>query len=120
MTIDSQAAWKQRLSGGIISIIVSVAAWVLSVTKSSGVGGSTIGSGPESASLSFRSNVAYKGSAKTFSSSDMEKATDNFNELGVLGEGGFGRVYSGTLKDGTKVAVKGIDKEVAPLDWGPA
>ncbi|PWA50526.1 Concanavalin A-like lectin/glucanase, subgroup [Artemisia annua] len=47
-------------------------------------------SGPESASLSFRSNIAYKGSAKTFTSSDMEKATDNFNELGVLGEGGFG------------------------------
>ena len=36
----------------------------------------------------------------------MEKATDNFNELGVLGEGRFGRVYSRTLEDGTKVAVK--------------
>ncbi|GJS22402.1 receptor-like serine/threonine-protein kinase ALE2 isoform X1 [Tanacetum coccineum] len=131
---------SNRLSGGIISIIVlsavvavvlvSVAVWVLlvkrregaqsghtppatllSVTKSSGVGGSTIGSGPESASLSFRSNIAYKGSAKTFSSSDMEKATDNFNELGVLGEGGFGRVYSGTLEDGTKVAVKVLKRD---------
>ncbi|GJW40480.1 receptor-like serine threonine- kinase ALE2 isoform X1 [Tanacetum coccineum] len=78
---------------------------LLSVTKSFWVGGSTIGNGPESASLSLWSNIAYKGSAKTFSSSDMEKATDNFNELGVLGEGGFGRVYSGTLEDGTKVAV---------------
>nr|GFC18680.1 receptor-like serine/threonine-protein kinase ALE2 isoform X3 [Tanacetum cinerariifolium] len=60
---------------------------------------------------SFRSNIAYKGSAKTFSSSDMEKATDNFNELGVLGEGGFGRVYSGTLEDGTKVAVKVLKRD---------
>ncbi|GKD30736.1 receptor-like serine/threonine-protein kinase ALE2, partial [Tanacetum coccineum] len=126
---------SNRLSGGIISIIVllavvavvlvSVAVWVLlvkrregthsrhtppatllSVTKSSGVGRSTIGSGPESASLSFRSNIANKGSAKTFSSK-----ADNFNELGVLGEGGFRRVYSGTLEDGTKVAVKVLKRD---------
>ncbi|GJX92746.1 receptor-like serine/threonine-protein kinase ALE2 [Tanacetum coccineum] len=126
---------SNRLSGGIISIIVllavvavvlvSVALWVLlvkrregthsrhtppatllSVTKSSGVGRSTIGSGPESASLSFRSNIANKGSAKTFSSK-----ADNINELGVLGEGGFGHVYSGTLEDGTKVAVKVLKRD---------
>lgn len=86
-------------------------ATLLSVTKSSGVGASMNGSGPESASLSFRSSIAYTGSAKTFSSSDMEKATDNFNELGVLGEGGFGRVYSGVLEDGTKVAVKVLKRD---------
>ncbi|GJY80417.1 receptor-like serine/threonine-protein kinase ALE2 [Tanacetum coccineum] len=86
-------------------------ATLLSITKSSGVGGSTIGSRPESASLSFRSNIANKGSAKRFSSTDTEKATDNSNELGVLGEGGFGRVYSGTLEDGTKVAVKVLKRD---------
>ncbi|GKG16775.1 receptor-like serine/threonine-protein kinase ALE2, partial [Tanacetum coccineum] len=74
-------------------------------------GRSTIGSGPKSASLSFWSNIANKGSAKTFSSRDMEKATDNINELGVLGEGGFGHVYSGTLEDGTKVAVKVLKRD---------
>ncbi|KAK4415681.1 Receptor-like serine/threonine-protein kinase ALE2 [Sesamum alatum] len=65
------------------------------------------GSGPGSPSFSLGSTMAaYTGSAKTFSSSDLEKATDYFNESRILGEGGFGRVYSGELEDGTKVAVK--------------
>ncbi|KAK2987541.1 hypothetical protein RJ640_021595, partial [Escallonia rubra] len=78
-----------------------------SLAKSSGIAASTIGSGPSSTSLSFVSSMAaYTGSAKTFSSSDIERATDNFNASRILGEGGFGRVYSGVLEDGTKVAVK--------------
>lgn len=55
--------------------------------------------------------AAYTGSAKTFSSSDIERATDYFNETRVLGEGGFGRVYSGVLEDGTKVAVKILKRD---------
>ncbi|KAL0308492.1 UNVERIFIED_CONTAM: Receptor-like serine/threonine-protein kinase ALE2 [Sesamum radiatum] len=66
-----------------------------------------LGSGPSSPSFSLGSSMAaYTGSAKTFSSSDLEKATDYFNESRILGEGGFGRVYSGVLEDGTEVAVK--------------
>ncbi|GJY72544.1 concanavalin A-like lectin/glucanase [Tanacetum coccineum] len=72
------------------------------------VGGSMIGSGTESASLSFQSNTAYRGSAKTFSSSDMEKATDNFNELGVLGDGGSGRFIVGPLKMGLKLLSRNL------------
>jgi serine/threonine protein kinase len=37
---------------------------------------------------------------------DIEKATDKFHASRILGEGGFGLVYSGVLGDGTKVAVK--------------
>lgn len=77
-----------------------------------GTVGSLTGGGPVSASSSFRSSLAaYKGSAKTFSVSDIERATNKFDSSRILGEGGFGRVYSGTLDDGTKVAVKVLKRE---------
>ncbi|XP_061951658.1 receptor-like serine/threonine-protein kinase ALE2 isoform X3 [Populus nigra] len=78
-----------------------------SVVKPSGIAGSLIRSGLSSASLSFASSIpAYTGSAKTFSKSDIERATSSFDASRILGEGGFGLVYSGVLEDGTKVAVK--------------
>lgn len=71
-----------------------------------------MGSGPSSASLSFGSSIPpYTGSAKTFSISDIEKATDNFDVSRILGEGGFGLVYSGVLEDGIKVAVKVLKRD---------
>uniref|UniRef100_A0A0E0CUF6 Protein kinase domain-containing protein n=1 Tax=Oryza meridionalis TaxID=40149 RepID=A0A0E0CUF6_9ORYZ len=37
---------------------------------------------------------------------DITAATENFNERNLIGVGGFGNVYSGVLRDGTRVAVK--------------
>ncbi|XP_022754883.1 receptor-like serine/threonine-protein kinase ALE2 [Durio zibethinus] len=83
-----------------------------SLAKPSGSVGSMVGSGLSSTLLSFGSSVvAYTRSAKTFSASDVEKATDNFDASRILGEGGFGRVYSGVLEDGTKVAVKVLKRD---------
>ncbi|CAN1162340.1 Receptor-like serine/threonine-protein kinase ALE2 [Linum perenne] len=60
-----------------------------------------------SASLSSDSGtLTYTGSAKTFTLREIERATDNFKASRVLGEGGFGIVYSGTLENGKEVAVK--------------
>ncbi|KAF8395048.1 hypothetical protein HHK36_018987 [Tetracentron sinense] len=41
-----------------------------------------------------------------FSFVAMKEATSNFDESLVIGLGGFGKVYKGVLRDGTKVAVK--------------
>ncbi|KAJ4708648.1 Protein kinase [Melia azedarach] len=133
---------KYGLSGGMIAIVVlsafvavvlcSAIAWFFlskykshacqaeavpqplqqSHAKPSGAAGSMIGSGLDSASLSFGSSIAtYTGSAKTFTTSEIEKATGKFDESRILGEGGFGRVYSGVLEDGTKVAVKVLKRD---------
>uniref|UniRef100_A0A5B6YLM2 Putative receptor-like serine/threonine-protein kinase ALE2 n=1 Tax=Davidia involucrata TaxID=16924 RepID=A0A5B6YLM2_DAVIN len=81
--------------------------------KPSGAAGSlTFGSRPSSASLSFSSSLlAYTGTAKIFSLTDIERATDNFDTSKILGEGGFGLVYSGILDDERKVAVKVLKRD---------
>ncbi|XP_059623255.1 cold-responsive protein kinase 1-like [Cornus florida] len=45
----------------------------------------------------------------TYSFKDLKTATKNFSEENKLGEGGFGDVYKGTLKNGNVVAVKKLD-----------
>ncbi|XP_061965623.1 wall-associated receptor kinase-like 8 [Populus nigra] len=43
---------------------------------------------------------------KMFTSKELEKATDRFNDNRILGQGGQGTVYKGMLADGMIVAVK--------------
>ncbi|XP_062094123.1 probable LRR receptor-like serine/threonine-protein kinase At1g56140 [Humulus lupulus] len=42
----------------------------------------------------------------TFSSAELKTVTNNFDYANKLGEGGFGRVYKGSLDDGRVIAVK--------------
>lgn len=46
------------------------------------------------------------GHLKHFSFHGLQSATDNFNSKNILGQGGFGVVYKGCLRNGTLVAVK--------------
>jgi hypothetical protein len=45
-----------------------------------------------------------------FSIEEIFKATENFSPVNKIGEGGFGTVYKGRLRDGTLVAVKRAKK----------
>ncbi|XP_022964175.1 receptor-like serine/threonine-protein kinase ALE2 isoform X3 [Cucurbita moschata] len=81
---------------------------IASPTKPSGPAGLMMaGTEPGSSSLPLDADpMMYIGAAKNFTLKDMKKATDNFDVARILGEGGFGIVYSGSLDDGREVAVK--------------
>ncbi|CAH9088291.1 unnamed protein product [Cuscuta epithymum] len=54
------------------------------------------------------------GQLKRFLWTELQIATDNFNEKNVLGQGGFGKVYKGVLPDNTKIAVKRLTDYESP------
>lgn len=56
---------------------------------------------PDESTIFSKSKVGYRFPLHT-----IQEATDRFSESLVIGIGGFGKVYKGTLFDGTIVAVK--------------
>ncbi|CAN4087659.1 unnamed protein product [Withania somnifera] len=57
---------------------------------------------------SLDGSLILSGAPISFSYRDLQHRTNNFSQL--LGTGGFGSVYKGSLGDGTLIAVKKLDK----------
>jgi serine/threonine protein kinase len=54
----------------------------------------------------FFSSFSHGKKVTFYSLRELEKATKNFADERILGEGGFGTVYKGTLDNGLEVAIK--------------
>ncbi|XP_058109440.1 LRR receptor-like serine/threonine-protein kinase EFR [Magnolia sinica] len=50
--------------------------------------------------------VSFDGPLTMYTYYDLRAATDNFSEKNLIGEGSFGSVYRGVLRNGTMVAIK--------------
>ncbi|XP_057534961.1 calmodulin-binding receptor-like cytoplasmic kinase 2 isoform X1 [Amaranthus tricolor] len=66
---------------------------------------------PDSFNPSESSSGEVFGSLN-FTLQDINQATKNFSQNNVIGDGGFGTVYKGQLKDGNLVAIKRAKKEL--------
>lgn len=63
------------------------------------------------ADIETQISTRHFGTLRRFTVEDLSKATFQFDEDNILGEGGFSKVYKGTLPDGKNVAVKKIKEE---------
>ncbi|KAL0670134.1 hypothetical protein Bca4012_032838 [Brassica carinata] len=65
-------------------------------------------SGDTTFSSSHKSNLynTTLGLGRSFSFSELQEVTKNFDASEIIGVGGFGNVYIGTIDDGTQVAIK--------------
>lgn len=85
---------------------------VFSDRASSGESRGTLNSGGETASFGSGNvvgpEVSHLGWGRWYTLRELEAATNGLCEENVIGEGGYGIVYSGILSDGTKVAVKNL------------
>uniref|UniRef100_A0A7C8ZJ40 non-specific serine/threonine protein kinase n=1 Tax=Opuntia streptacantha TaxID=393608 RepID=A0A7C8ZJ40_OPUST len=65
---------------------------------------------------SFGSSESRSGEvygSLNFTLEDIKKATKNFSQDNIIGDGGFGMVYKGQLKDGSLVAIKRARRDLS-------
>ncbi|XP_068654171.1 probable LRR receptor-like serine/threonine-protein kinase At1g56140 [Aristolochia californica] len=100
-TVDNQETGKKDRTGLVVGLAVGaaflsfLAVFAIIIWRRSRTG---LDEDEEFMGLNYK--------ADTFSYVELRNATNDFNPVNKLGEGGFGPVYKGTLPDGRAVAVK--------------
>ncbi|XP_054783497.1 putative leucine-rich repeat receptor-like protein kinase At2g19210 isoform X2 [Prosopis cineraria] len=77
----------------VIILVVSLGIWIVKLKKKK-----------VDSTVSTKQAASEYSKNRAFSYSEIHEITDNFQNL--IGQGGFGKVYFGTLKNNTQVAVK--------------
>ncbi|XP_066394770.1 G-type lectin S-receptor-like serine/threonine-protein kinase B120 isoform X2 [Miscanthus floridulus] len=72
---------------------------------------SELGEGNPTEDLEFLSMRSFEKEFCSIQFSDILAATNNFSRACMIGRGGFGKVYKGTLLGGREVAVKRLSKD---------
>eukprot|EP00258_Populus_trichocarpa_P016236 XP_006374449.2 probable receptor-like protein kinase At5g61350 [Populus trichocarpa] len=96
--------WEKRNSFSSWLLPLHTSQSFFSNSKSSSRRSSIFGS--RTSKSGFSSYFSNQGLGRYFSFSELQNATQNFDEKAVIGVGGFGKVYLGVFEDGTKMAIK--------------
>lgn len=93
------------IAGCVILLIALLICWYLKKIKFIQPRSLSRGASLEHTSSDLEKGNIYFG-VPLFSYMELVEATDNFNHSRELGDGGFGTVYYGKLRDGREVAIK--------------
>ncbi|CAO2160969.1 unnamed protein product [Urochloa humidicola] len=95
--------------GGILVVGILVLVWYKRKRRKQ-VGAPNGFMRSESSMQSYSKDLELGGSPHIFTYEELEESTDGFSDSRELGDGGFGTVYKGKLRDGRVVAVKRLYK----------